>query len=130
MRGIAILLLSAGLTGCASINLCSDFQGVRVEDGHEPVATVEIANSGWYLFNCLPLGSGDPDHPDGGCRLFTDTVTLDNNLKVLAHALATTGAGGFCNLTSRVTEENYFFILVKHRIYRTSAVLLKKEEMK
>ena len=34
------------------------------------------ANTGWLLFKCIPLGSGEPLRPNEcSCRFFTNTVT-------------------------------------------------------
>ena len=128
MRPFACLLAAALLAGCASIHLGTRFGGVTVEDGREGVATVEIENSGWFLFNFLPLGSGDPDNPGGSGLLFTDTVTLASNMKILAQAMTDTGAKDFCNLTSHISEEHVFFVLLMRRCYHTSAVLLKEKK--
>ena len=114
------------LTGCATIRQSKIFHGVKVEDGETPLETVEIENSGWELFKFIPLGSGDPRHPNKfGCRFFRDTVTLQNNLDMLEKEMIATGATRFTNLTSRNSEETFLFIVLTRNAYHTSAVLLK-----
>ncbi len=114
------------LAGCATIRQSKIFHGVKVEDGETPLETVEIENSGWELFKFIPLGSGDPRYPNkSSCRLFMDTVTLQNNLDMLEKEMMATGATRFTNLTSRNSEETFLFIVLTRNAYHTSAVLLK-----
>lgn len=126
-RLLAIAL--AACAGCATVNQTKDFHGVCVENGKNPFATVEIENTGWLLFKFIPLGSGDPEHPNEiSCRLFRDTVTLQNNLDMLGREMERTGATHMTNLSSRKTDESVFVVLLTRRAYHTSAVLLKPEE--
>ena len=63
--------------GCATINRANDYHGMGIEDGEVPLETIEIENTGWLLFRCIPLGSGDPLQPNRKtCRFFRNTVTL------------------------------------------------------
>ena len=111
--------------GCASVHIATDFSGVKVEDGLNPIETVEITNTGWLLFTCIPIASGNVDNPNSvSTRFFSRTVTLDNNLKLLSGEMARVKATKMANLTSRYTDENILFILLKRRAYHTSAVLL------
>ena len=74
---LAAALFAALFSGCSSIKIC--------DVGGHTIAVVE--NSGWYLFDCIPLASGNPDNPNGHmCRFFTNTVTLENNMKLLDEA--------------------------------------------
>ena len=122
-------LLAAGLilcAGCATINTADDYHGMGIENGETPLETVEIENTGWLLFQCIPIGSGDPRYPNKKtCRLFRNTVTLQNNLNILKGEMERTGATRVANLSSRKTNESILFILFTRRAYHTSAVLLK-----
>ena len=90
------------------------------------IETVEIENTGWLLFKFIPLGSGDPAHPnESGCRLFQNTVVLQNNLDMLEAEMKRVKAGRAVNLTSRKTDESIFVILLTRHAYHTSAVLLR-----
>ena len=118
MRKSLVLLLLA-CAGCATVHTATDYHGVGIENGERPIETVEIENTGWLLFKFIPLGSGDPAHPnESGCRLFQNTVVLQNNLDMLK-------AGRAVNLTSRKTDETIFVILLTRHAYHTSAVLLR-----
>ena len=119
----AVLLICAG---CATINTANDYHGIGIEDGETPLETVEIENTGWLLFRCIPVGSGDPRYPNKKtCRYFRNTVTLQNNLNILDGEMARVGATRITNLSSRRTDESIFVILFTRRAYHTSAVLLK-----
>lgn len=123
-----LIALAAALTlsGCATINTGNDYHGVRVEGGEAPIETIEIENTGWLLFRCIPLGSGDPLQPNRKtCRFFRNTVTLQNNLEMLEDEMERTGSTRVVNLSSRKTDESLFIIFLTRRAYHTSAVLLK-----
>ena len=113
--------------GCATINRATDYHGMGVEDeGETPIETIEIENTGWFIFRSLPLGSGDPLRPnEHTCRFFRNTVTLQNNLEMLEDEMERVGATRVANLTSRKTDETVFFVLLTRRACHTSAVLLK-----
>jgi len=125
----AAALLAAALAGCTSVHIQRTFNGVCVEGGRTPVETVEIENSGWYLFTCLPIASGDFSRPDRvSCRWFTDTVKLENNLKILDGEMKRTHVTEVANLTSHRSDEKFLVFILSRRAYHTSAVLLKPEE--
>ena len=112
--------------GCTTVQRATDYHGMGIEDGEPPIETVEIENSGWLLFKCIPLGSGDPLRPnERTCRFFRNTVTLQNNLEMLEDEMERIGANRVVNLTSRKTDESMFILLFTRRAYHTSAVLLK-----
>ena len=122
------LLLAAALvcSGCATIQRASDYHGMGSENGEQPIETIEIENTGWLLFRCIPLGSGDPLRPNEmTCRFFRNTVTLQNNLEMLEDEMERVGAKRVENLTSRKTDESMFILLLTRRSYHSSAVLLK-----
>ena len=119
----AVLILCAG---CATINTADDYHGMGIENGEPPLETVEIENTGWLLFQFIPIGSGDTRYPNKNtCRLFQNTVTLQNNLNILKGEMERSGATRVANLSSRKTNESILFILFTRRAYHTSAVLLK-----
>lgn len=118
MKRLALLVLFAALGGCASVNICSE--GGRT--------MVDIQNTGWYLFNFIPLASGSPDNPNGHtCKLFRQTTTLESNMRLLDYALHQNGGySGYDNLVSYTTDENILFILFKRLAYHSSAELIKE----
>ena len=126
MKRLLPLLLALVCAGCATIHRATDYHGMGIEDGEAPLETIEIENTGWLLFKCIPLGSGDPLRPnEKTCRFFRNTVTLQNNLEMLEDEMERVGATRVENLTSRKTDESMFILLLTRRSYHSSAVLLK-----
>ncbi len=125
MRPLLLAMLAA-CTGCATIKTASSFHGVSIEHGDSPIETVEIENSGWLLFKFIPLGSGNPDLPNrASCRLFRNTVTLQNNIDMLMKEMDRVGATKAATIASRKTDETIFIIFLTRHAYHTSAVLLE-----
>lgn len=123
-----LALLVSVLVGCTTVHNTQSFNGVKVDGGREPVATVEIENSGWYFLTCLPVASGDYTKANrAGCTWFKDTVRLENNLKVLGEEMKKAKVTEVANLTSHRTDEKYLVFILSRRAYHTSAVLLKPE---
>ena len=126
MRKIVLPILLACCAGCATIKCATDYHGARIENGEKPIETVEIENTGWLLFKFIPLGCGDPQHPNQpGCYLFENTITLQNNLDMLKTEMDRVKSTRVINLSSRKTDETIFVILLTRHAYHTSAVLLK-----
>lgn len=120
MRRAAVMLAIAAAalaSGCASVRI-----------SHEGGRTVaDIVNTGWYLFNVIPIASGNPNDPNGcSCRLFRRTVTLENNMKLLDYAMRKEGANGFGDLVSYTTDESVLFFFFKRHACHSSAELLKQ----
>ena len=112
----AAALMCAAICGCSTVSVCT-------EGGHSMCI---IENSGWKMLNLIPIASGDPDHPnESSCRLFRNTVTLENNMKMLDWTMRKYGAEGVKNLTSHMTDEQVFIMLFKRYTYHTSAELTR-----
>lgn len=115
MKRAAIAILAAALAGCASVKIC--------ERGGKTM--VDIENSGWYLLHFVPLASGDPYWPNENlCRMFTSTVTLENNIMMLERTAKKHGAKTAKNLNSYITDENVLIMLFTRHAYHTSAELV------
>ena len=125
MRLIALLSVFA-MAGCATITTAHNYHGVNVEGGEVPIESVVIENTGWKIFDLIPIGGGDPQRPNScSCRLFEDTTTLQNNLDMLDKEMKCVGATRIVNLCSRKIDESVFILLLTRTACRTSAVLLK-----
>ncbi len=119
MKKFALILLSAVLSGCATVTVS------RVGS-----TMVNIENSGWYFLNFIPLASGNPADPNGcSTRLFSKTVTLENNIKMLDKVIADEGAVAVRDINSFVIDEHILLITFKRHAYHTSAQLLMPEDM-
>ena len=130
MNRLIPLALAATLLagGCTTVLKSKEFGDVKVDGGATPVATVEIENSVWLLFNFIPVASGSPDHPNlNKCKLFRNTVNLPNNMKVLKAEMEQEEVTKVANLTSHYSEESYLFFLLTRRACHTSAVLVKSD---
>ncbi|MCR5414211.1 MAG: hypothetical protein K6F50_05735 [Kiritimatiellae bacterium] len=104
--------------------LCAGCATVRYTDqGGKPM--VEVTNRGWYLFNLIPLASGNPDLPNEcDFRLFKQTTTLENNVRMLDWAATKYHATGIRDVSSYMRDESVFFILLKRHAIHTSAELV------
>ncbi|MEI6646790.1 MAG: hypothetical protein WCP12_12215 [bacterium] len=82
---LGLLACIVCLSGCATVKTARNFDGLRVDGGAKPVATVAIENYGYYLFGLIPLIAGEPRYPNAPlCSLFNDTVTTQNNMLMLS----------------------------------------------
>ena len=108
-------LLGALVCGCASVD------SSRV-GGHHMVC---IKNTGWQFLNVFPIASGDVHNPNScSTKPFSDTVCLQNNIRMLDMHVEKCGARGYRHLSSSQTEEDVLFILFTRRIMHTSAELV------
>ena len=119
MKRVAFILACALLSGCATVTVSRD-----------GATMVNIENSGWYLLNFIPLASGNPTRPNScTTRLFSKTVTLENNVKMLDKVIRDEGAVAVRDINSFTIDEHVLLILLKRHSYHTSAQLLMKEDM-
>ena len=111
---IAALFAALLCSGCAIVKTSS-------EGGREMVA---IENSCWYLLNCIPLASGNPEAPnERDFKFGVKTMTLDNNMRMLEAEMTRRGYTRYRDLVSYTADESYLVILLKRRSLYTSAEL-------
>lgn len=85
---------------------------------------VNISNSGWYLFNFIPIASGNPEKVNANsCCLFSDTTTLGNNIDILENIMAKSGAKGVNSIKSYWSDECFLVIFLKRYVIHTSVEL-------
>ena len=119
MKRVAFILACALLSGCATVTVSRD-----------GATMVNVENSDWYLLNFIPLASGNPTRPNScTTRLFSKTVTLENNVKMLDKVIRDEGAVAVRDINSFTVDEHVLLILLKRHAYHTSAQLLMKEDM-
>lgn len=119
---LVIVLLSSG---CCTMRTAENFEGVLVDGKQEPLCTIEIENTGWFLVYSIPLICGNPHYPnENDYRLFHDTITIEDNINALKKEMERRGTTRVANLASRTKSEPYFLILYRRECH-TSAVLLK-----
>jgi len=124
VAGAAALALTLA-AGCATVQTARDFGGMAADGGSRPVATVAAENYGYYLFGSIPLISGSPKYPNAvSCRLFTETVTLQNNLDMIAQTVKAERGSKLANV--KTTEDwsgSFSFWIIWRRTLFTSAVI-------
>lgn len=119
MKSAAIAALAALLAGCSTVTVSRNGSTM-----------VNIENSGWYLLNFIPIASGNPASPNSfSTRLFSKTVTLENNVKMLDKVIADEGAVAIRDLNSFTIDEHILLILFKRHAYHTSAQLLMEKDV-
>lgn len=119
MKSAAIAALAALLAGCSTVTVSRNGSTM-----------VNIENSGWYLLNFIPIASGNPASPNSfSTRLFSKTVTLENNVKMLDKVIADEGAVAIRDLNSFTIDEHILLILFKRHAYHTSAQLLMEKDI-
>ena len=81
---LLFLILMSILAGCATTEVSTEFnQDITVKD-RQPLGAINAENYGYYLFGILPIVAGAPDEPNEvSLALFEDTVTVENNQKML-----------------------------------------------
>ncbi|MBR4171048.1 MAG: hypothetical protein IKR48_05300 [Kiritimatiellae bacterium] len=119
------LLAFLCLTGCASIQVCRDFKGVAIEGEQHPIATIAAENYGYYLFGFIPLITGNPNQPErNDCFWFRDTVTVQNNMRMVANAARREHGDALANVKTTTSFDGSFsFWIVFRKIIFTSAVV-------
>ena len=126
MKRLAFCVVAAVLGGCATVDRLDSKLCEKTYDGMVPVEAVQVMNTNWKLLACIPLGSGNPDNPNGcSCRLFCNTVTLDNQLGMLKAEAKRVGAKRAVDVISDSSKESVLFFLLKREKLHTSAVLVK-----
>ena len=121
----AVALVCALLSsGCASIQTSRTFVGMRVDDGKVPVASIAVENYGYYLFGIFPLISGNPDAPEeNDCYWFSDTVTLQNNMRMITEAARRERGTGLANVKTITRFDGAFSLwILCRKVIFTSAV--------
>ena len=113
------------LGAAAALALASGCVNVEVASSGGADSIV-VENSGCYLFYCIPLFSGDPDYPNQQvCSWFTNTVTVETNMRLLEDEAERQGARGLRNIATRYIGEPIIFLLLKREVLQTSAELVK-----
>ena len=109
------LPLALFLSGCASVTVSNDGP-----------STVLIQNSGCFLFYLMPLFSGDPDYPNEEvCNWFDNTVKVETNIRLLEEEANKQHTRGYRNIVSHPDDEHILWFILKRKICRTSAELIK-----
>lgn len=72
------------LSGCVTMQKSESFPEINELGLVHPKASIVVENYGYYLFGIWPIICGDVDYPnDVSADFFSDTVTVENNIKVI-----------------------------------------------
>ena len=86
--------------GCASVNTAEVLNEQSLSDGGEPVAHLNVRNSGLYVLPFLPMISGSTDNP-GSAAFFKDTVTVECAVDLLTRKSAELGGTVVTDIQSK-----------------------------
>lgn len=122
------LLLSFASAGCMTTQMSDVMKDVPSDGGARQKMTVEVRNTGWFLFDCIPLVCGDPKGPDAvATRFFTDTLTLQSNLDVLGKIIEQNDGYRLGSVSSHEEGEGFLVFIVTRRSFHTSATLMRPQ---
>jgi len=125
MKRFLAIAMAAAFAGCITTKETHLLDGPRGSGETRVVDTVVVSNTGWYFFfDLLPIVCSDPD--DGGIKMFSDDLSVQDNLKVLDRIIRREGATGLENITSHETNESVLVFLFNRHVIYTSATLLKE----
>ena len=117
MKKAFAIILAVALAGCCTVDTCS-------KGGRE---MCYVHTSGWKLFNCIPLLSGDPDGKF--CVLFEDTMKVETNVRLLDRTMKAGGFSRIGDMASYVDEESVFPLVLKRVVCHTSAEMIPPESV-
>lgn len=117
------------LTGCMTSEISRTPQGVPGDSDETHQLTVEIENVGWFLFDMIPVLSGDPQGVNKASSvLFENTLTLQNNLDELMRVAQREGTYTIGSMISHEVSESVWVIFLSRHALHTSATLMKKNQ--
>lgn len=127
MRPAAALAAALLASGCLTSEVSHAPDGVPGDGGEEHMMTVEIENTGWFLFDCIPIACGNPGGLDKcSTSVFSDTLSLQTNIDALGRILEREGAYSIGTLASHEESEYVLIFLLSRRAVHTSATLMKR----
>ena len=104
MKLFFIIAIATVLTaGCTCVELTKNFNGQLTEvTDAKPVAHINVDNYGYYLFNTIPLITGDTKN--NSFKLFQDTVQVNSVVDRLTTESKKLGASKTTNIKTSVEE--------------------------
>lgn len=126
-----VISFSLFVSGCATVQKSETFPKINELSPIQPVASIVVENYGYYLFGIWPLWCGDVENPNSaGCDWFTDTVTIDNNVKLIKKEADSYGDDvSLGELKTEVkTSGSFSAWILWRKIITTSACVFKIDE--
>lgn len=126
-RAFAIASVVLSLTGCMTSEISRTPCGAPGDGDDSHHLTVDIENTGWYLFDFIPLLCGDPNGVNQcSTKVFRNTLTLQNNMNELMRIVQQEGTYTIGSIMSHEESESVWVFFVSRHGYHTSATLMQK----
>ncbi len=115
-RKILFILLTIfaalGFVSCSTYDISKKTEDQVLAQGQpESIAHINARITGYYLFNTVPLITGDPKK-EKGAVFFTDTVFPDNSVDMLTRKASELGATNVSDITLRHLEKGSFSLWI------------------
>lgn len=111
-----------------TVQMSDVMKDIPADGGARQKLTVEVRNTGWFLFDCIPLVCGNPKAPDKVTTcLFTDTLTIQSNLDVLGKIIEENDGYRLGAVSSHEEGEGFLVFIVTRRSCHTSATLMRQQ---
>lgn len=126
-----ILVCVIFLTGCATTEVSTQFNDNITAESNTPVATIFAENYGYYLFGYLPICAGNPNKPNvNTMSLFEDTVTIENNGKMINYEAQKLGATSLADIRHSTNWTGGFSLWIIWKQVLTSNAFAVKSQNK
>jgi hypothetical protein len=104
LLAILLAILSVLTAGCATYEIAKDFNKQKIETTDAtPIASIHADNFGYYLFNSIPLITGDTKNVNSFC-VFKNTVTVKPVIAMLTEKAKELGATRTTNIKTNVEQ--------------------------
>ena len=130
---LSFIFLCLFMAGCTTVQKSETFPKINELSPIQPVASVVVENYGYYLFGIWPIWCGDVENPNSAsCDWFTDTVTIDNNVKLIQKEADSYGEGvSLGELKTEVeTSGSFSAWILWRKIITTSACIYEIDKEK
>lgn len=127
------IFLCLFMVGCTTVQKSEAFPKINELSPIQPVASVVVENYGYYLFGIWPIWCGDVENPNSvSCDWFTDTVTIDNNVKLIQKEADSYGEGASLGelKTEVETSGSFSAWILWRKIITTSACIYEIDKDK
>ena len=127
------IFLCLFMVGCTTVQKSEVFPKINELSPIQPVASVVVENYGYYLFGIWPIWCGDVENPNSAsCDWFTDTVTIDNNVKLIQKEADSYGEGASLGelKTEVETSGSFSAWILWRKIITTSACIYEIDKDK
>jgi len=137
-KTLFVSVFAVALAGCCSyVNIDRNIPKDASVEGGKPLASFYVQNTSYQILGCIPWCSGSnwvendipwEDANDWRINWFTDSVSLDNNIRTLKRACKEVGSNRIAGLSHIMNEDNLWsFLLVNRKTLKTSCFILEKK---